>query len=119
MIDTVFIRGLVLETVIGCYDFEKIQAQKISLDIEMAWDIRAAATSDQLTDTLDYGAVCERVTTLVNETECELLETLVERIAETIMKEFSVKGIRIRLAKPDIIENTIDVGVSISRGLAF
>lgn len=117
--DTVFIRGLVLETIIGCFDFEKVAAQNISLDIEMAWDIQAAAKSDALSDTLDYGAVCERVGELVKHTNCELLETLVERIAVVIMDEFGVKGIRIRLAKPDIIDNTIDVGVRISRGIDF
>ena len=117
--DTVFIQGLELETVIGCYDFEKEKAQRILLDIEMAWDIQKAAMSDVLGDTLDYGAVCRRVETVVAETQCELLETLVEKIASMIMVEFGVKGVRLRLAKPDIIKNTRDVGVSISRGILF
>jgi len=117
--DTVFIQGLELETIIGCYDFEKEKAQRIVLDIEMAWDIQKAAKSDALNDTLDYGAVCERVESVVAETRCELLETLVDKIASIVMDEFKVRGIRIRMAKPDILKNTRDVGVSISRGIVF
>ena len=117
--DTVFIRGLSLDAVIGCYDWEKTKTQTITLDIDMAWDIKRAADSDLLEYTLDYAAVSQRIEQYVTDTQFELVESLAERIAELVMNEFKVLGIRIRLAKPQAIENTIDVGVSIARGVVF
>lgn len=117
--DTVFIRGLEINTIIGCYDHEKVKPQRIVLDIEMAWDIEAAAQSDDLSDTLDYNAVRLGIEEVCNKERFELVESLAERIGQFIMLTFSVPGLRIRLAKPEAIENTVDVGIMIARGIRF
>lgn len=117
--DTVFIRGLEIDTIIGCYEHEKINKQRIVLDLEMAWDIRTAASTDDLSLTLDYNAVRLEIERLCEEKQFELVESLVECVATMIMKQFKVEGLRIRLAKPEAIENTRDVGVMIARGIAF
>lgn len=117
--DTVFIRGLDIQTIIGCYEHEKLAPQRIVLDIEMAWDIKKAAASDALDDTLDYNAVRLRIESLCASERFELVESLAERVTALVMSEFNVSGIRLRLAKPEAIDSTIDVGVAISRGVAF
>lgn len=119
MLDTVFIQGLLVEAMIGCYEWEKEKAQTLRFDLEMAWDIKKAAASDQLADTLDYHAVAKRIDEYARTHTFELVEALAENIAALIMKEFSVPGLHLRLAKPDALENTIDVGVQISRGVKF
>jgi len=75
--------------------------------------------SDDLSDTLDYNAVRLGIEEVCNEERFELVESLAERIAQFIMLTFSVPGLRIRLAKPEAIENTVDVGIVIARGLRF
>lgn len=117
--DTVFIRDLTLDIIIGCYEHEKVQTQQVILNIDMAWDIAQAAASDALSDTLDYNAVCKRIEVLARDSRFELVESLAEKIAATVMREFSVTGIRIDLAKPEAIANTSVVGVRIHRGVAF
>jgi len=59
--DIIYIRDLRIETVIGIYDWERRIRQMVSLDLEMAADIRKAAASDAIEDTLDYKAVAKRL----------------------------------------------------------
>jgi dihydroneopterin aldolase len=118
-VDTVFIQGLTVDALIGCYEWEKDKRQKIRFDIEMAWDIRKAGASDALAETLDYNAVATRVTQFAEENQFELVEALAENVASIITEEFAVPGLRLRLSKLEAIENTIDVGVKISRGVEF
>jgi len=50
--DIVYIRGLEVKTVIGIYDWEKEIKQKITIDLEMASDIKKAAATDEIDDAL-------------------------------------------------------------------
>jgi len=117
--DTVFIRGLVVDAFVGVYDSEKLARQPLVFDIEMAWDIAKAGKTDSLEYTLDYDAVRKRIERFAEENQLGLVETFAEELSAMIMKEFSVPGLRMRVAKPEAIANTIDVGVCISRGLSF
>lgn len=115
--DQVFVSGLEMEAVIGVYDWERTIRQRLVLDLEMAWDIRAAAEQDDLSLTLDYAAVTQRVLEYVSSTHFELIETLAERIAELVLSEFAVPWLRLRLNKPGAVPAaTGGVGVVIERG---
>jgi len=52
--DKVFIKQLEIDAIIGIYDFERTQKQTVVFDIEMAWDIEAAANSDNIDKALNY-----------------------------------------------------------------
>lgn len=115
--DQVFIRGLEVEAVIGVYDWERSIRQRLVLDLELGWDIRAAAAGDDLSATLDYAAVSQRVLDYVAASSFLLVEALAERVAELIMAEFGVPWLRLRLTKPGAVaEATGGVGVLIERG---
>jgi len=114
--DIVFIRGLEIKTIIGCYESEKKQAQSLIIDLEMGWDIGRAAHTDTLEDALDYNAVRLGIEALCEKNNFELVEALAERIASFVMESFNVPGLRLRVAKPEAIDNTLDVGILISRG---
>lgn len=117
--DIVFIHGLKLDAVIGCYDWEKVRPQPIVIDIDMAWDNGPAASTDALEHALDYGDVSLRIERLVSASRVELVETLAECIVSTLMKEYGISGIKLRLSKLDAVVNADRVGVQISRGLTF
>ncbi len=115
--DQVFIKGLQLDAVIGVYDWERTIRQPLVLDLDMAWDIRAAAAGDDLTATLDYAVVTERVQTLVQDSSFQLVETLAETVAALLHKEFGIRWLRLRVTKPTAIPTaTGGVGVLIERG---
>ena len=115
--DQVFIRGLEVEAVIGAYDWERDIRQRLVLDLEMAWDIRPAADSDDLNLALDYAAVSQRVLDYVGSSSFELVETLAERVATLVMEAFGVPWLRLSVTKPGAVtEATGGVGVVIERG---
>ena len=114
--DTVFIRGLRIETLIGIHDYERQGQQPIVLDIEMAWDNRPAAQGDDIALTLDYQKVSERLIDYVGNSEFLLVETLAERCADLLREEFAIPWLRLRLSKPDAIAAADAVGVDIERG---
>ena len=114
--DTIFIKDLRIDTVVGIYDWERKIRQTVILDIEMATDIRAAAKSDDIEDTLNYKAVAKRLVEFVQASEFQLVETLVEACAQIIRDEFAVPWVRIRLNKTGALRGARDVGVIIERG---
>jgi len=114
--DRVFIEDLRIETVIGIFDWEREIKQAISLDVEMAFDIRKAAQSDAIEDALDYKAVAKRLIQLVAGSEYQLVESLAERCAAVILEEFPVPWLRLKLSKPGAVRGSSAVGVTIERG---
>ena len=114
--DIIYIRDLQIETVIGIYDWERRIRQMVSLDLEMAADIRKAAASDAIEDTLDYKAVAKRLIEFVGGAEFRLVETLAERVVGLIREEFGVPWVRLCLSKPGAVRGARDVGVIIERG---
>ena len=114
--DTVFVRGLQAETVIGVYDWERKVRQTVVFDLEMATDNRRAAATDGIAEALDYAEVSKRVLALVEGSEFQLIETMAEQVAELILTEFQVPWLRLSLAKPGAMRQAREVGVIIERG---
>ncbi len=114
--DTIFLHGLKLDAVIGLWEWEKRIHQTIEIDLDMAVDIRRAAETDSVDDTLNYKEVANRIKELVETTQFELVESLIERIAGIVINEFDVPWVRVRLNKPGAIRGSRDVGVMIERG---
>jgi dihydroneopterin aldolase len=116
--DTVFLHELKVETVIGVWDWERKIRQTVSIDLEMGTDIRRAAETDSIDDTLNYKAVAKRVQQFVAESEFQLVETLAENIAEIVLREFEIPWIQVRVSKPGAIRGATNVGVLIYRAKA-
>ena len=113
--DTIFVSGLTTECIIGIWDWERRVRQKVVVDIEMAADIRRAARTDSIEDTLDYKKVSKRLLQFIGESQFQLVETLTERIAELVIREFDVAWVRVRLNKQGAIRGSRDVGIQIER----
>jgi len=115
-IDRVFIEDLKVQTVIGIFDWEREIKQTISIDLVMEFDIRKAAASDSIEDTLDYKAVSKRLIHFVQDSEFQLVEALAERCAAIVLEEFPVAWLRLKLGKPGAVRGSSAVGVIIERG---
>lgn len=113
--DTVFIRDLRIPTVVGIFEWERRIRQEVRFDIEMDFDIRKAAGSDDIADTLDYKAVAQRVRAHVEQSSFNLVEALAESVATLILKEFDVTAVRLTLNKTGAVRDARDVGVKIER----
>ncbi len=113
--DKIFLSSLTVECIVGIWEWERRVKQRVVIDIEMAADIRKAAASDQIEDTIDYKRVSKRLQAFVSESQFQLVETLTERIAQLIVTEFGVSWVKVRLNKQGAIRGARDVGIEIER----
>lgn len=113
--DTIFLHGLKVETVIGIWDWERKIRQSVVIDLDMATDIQQAAATDSVDDTLNYKQVAKRVQQFVTDSEFHLVEALAEGIGDIVVKELGVSWVRVKVNKPGAISGARDVGVVIER----
>ncbi len=114
--DIIFLGGLKIETIIGIYDWERTKKQTVILDLELAHDIQKAAQTDDITDTLDYYAISQRIIEFVEASEFFLVEKLAEEINRLVREEFKVPWVKLSLNKQGAIGEGTDVGIIIERG---
>lgn len=113
--DKIFLSSLSVECIVGIWEWERRVKQTVIIDIEMAADIRKAAASDHIEDTIDYKKVAKALLAFVGESQFQLVETLTERIAELIVTRFGVSWVKVRLNKQGAIRGARDVGIQIER----
>lgn len=113
--DRVFIEGLEIEALIGIYDWERRIRQTLVFDLEMGFDNRVPAASDDIGDTLNYKAVSRRLVEYVSQSDFGLVETLAERCVEIVLAEFDVAHVRLKLSKPGAVRGAKAVGVIVER----
>jgi dihydroneopterin aldolase len=113
--DIVYIRDLRVDALIGIYDWERSVRQVVRIDVEMGWDNRKPATSDNIVDTLNYKEAAQRIKQRVQETEYQLVETLAERLVEMLIHEMHIPWVKLRLGKPYAVKDSSEVGVCIER----
>lgn len=114
--DIIFLHGLEVECVIGVWEWERRITQKVRIDLDMSADIRSAAASDQLEDTLNYKAIAKRVISHVEDSNYHLVETLAENVANILLTEFTVSWCRVKINKGRAVRGARAVGVVIERG---
>lgn len=113
--DVIFLHDLRVEAVVGIWEWERRIRQTVGIDLEMGADIRAAAQTDHIDDTLNYKLVAKRIRQFVAESRFQLVETMAEKIAELVLDEFEVPWVEVRVNKPRAIRGARDVGVLIRR----
>ena len=114
--DIVFIEQLSVITTIGVYDWEQTIEQKLVFDIEMGWDNRKSAKSDDVNDCQRSAAISATVIAHVEGQRFALVERVAEEVAELLLKKFNSPWVRIKLSKPGAVARAANVGVIIERG---
>jgi dihydroneopterin aldolase len=101
----------------GVLPDEQRRAQPFEVDLDLAVDLRAAGRSDQLEDTVDYGAVAEAVVACIADEHYALLERLAERLAAIALEDTRVTAVTVSLRKlqPPVAAEVGDIGVRIVR----
>ena len=113
--DTIFIRELRAEAWIGIYEWEKLKPQTLDFNLEIGVDTHRAGSSDNISDTVDYGKVVERIRADLKDQHFKLLEALAEHIAKVVLNDFSAHWVRISVAKIAHMRGVKLVGVTITR----
>jgi dihydroneopterin aldolase len=100
MSDRITIRGIRGTGYHGVLPHERAEGQEFLVDVELMVDTRTAAVSDDLADTVDYGAVSVVVHALITGEPYALIETLAEQIASACLSFPGVAGVAITVHKP-------------------
>lgn len=115
--DRITISRLKVPTHVGVTDEERSQPQTVIINIELILDLKPAAHSDNLTDTVDYDRLTTEVAELVRSSETKLLENLAETIATHVCTLTRVERVSVEVIKesPPIPEDVGPIAVRISR----
>ena len=115
--DRILMRGLAFYGYHGVMPEENRLGQRFIVDIDMHVPLGEAGRADDLTRTVDYGAVLAEVREIVEGPPFKLIEAVAERIAATILARYAVDAVRVRVRKPDVpLAATLEyVGVEITR----
>ena len=97
--DKIIIEDLEVRYCIGVPDEERAEPQRLLLCIEMSHDFRPAAASDDISKTINYYAVSQRLLRLGEGRSWRLLETLAEEIAQIIRTEFGAAAVQVEIKK--------------------
>jgi len=114
--DTISIQDFRVETTVGYYEWERQMPQTIELNIEFAIPDAQAGRSDRIRDTIDYGAVVDRVRETLGQTRFTLLERLCEHVSDILLQEFASPWVRVSAAKIGLMRGVRRLGVTIERG---
>lgn len=111
--DTILIQGLAVSTRIGVHRWEQQIDQRLVLNIEISQDL--SICDDSLEKTIDYAALCERVTAFISSQSFKLIETVAEKTAQLLKDEFAVAQVCVTVNKGRVIANVENVAVRVVR----
>jgi len=118
MTDVIELRGLRLVAVVGVLPEERERAQPLELDLDLSVDLSDAGITDDLADTVDYGAVCATVESVVVSAQPLLLEALAERVAAEVLSldgRIGAVTVAVRKLRPPVPQDLASSGVRVTR----
>lgn len=115
--DKIVLTGLAVRGNHGVFDFERRDGQDFIVDVELEFDTSRAAVSDDLDDTVDYGALAQSLAAVIAGEPVNLLEKLVQRLADACLADPRVLAATVTVHKPQapIPLTFADVAVTIRR----
>jgi dihydroneopterin aldolase len=113
--DKIVLDGFRLPVSIGVLPRERLAPQTLILRIELYFSLECAGHSDDLADTVDYAALCERMKEVAASRHFNLLENFAETLSDMILAEFAVEEVCLLAEKPGALPEIARVGVEIRR----
>jgi dihydroneopterin aldolase len=121
MSDRVALRGISGFGHHGVFPAERLNGQRFLVDVTCTLDLAPAATSDDLTQTVDYGQLAKAIVADVERDPLNLIEALADRIAATCLNVPRVAAVEVTVHKPDVVMpvEVADVAVTLTRSKSY
>ncbi len=113
--DRILIKDLRARGIIGVNEDERREKQDVTINLELAADLRKAAQSDRFEDTVDYRSIKKEILKLVEGSSYQLLESLTEAVARACLEHERVRLVRVRVEKPAALRFARAVGIEMIR----
>ena len=116
-VDRIELRGLRALGICGALPEEQVRVQPLEVDLDVGADLSTAGRSDELDDTIDYGALCAGVERVVTGERFTLLERLAQRLADEVLVDERVLEVTVAVRKlrPPVPQDLATSGVRITR----
>ena len=111
--DRIFISGLRVNAIIGCYPAERERRQGVTIDVELETDLAEAARSDELADTVNYAEIEERIQALAAGSSFKLIEALAGAVGRLVLEYDAVRRAKVRIDKPGAAQHSRSVAVEL------
>lgn len=116
--DLIEVRGIRALGIIGFCPEEQVRPQPFEIDFDVETDVSAAGHSDDLDDTIDYGALIALVTRIVEQEQHLLLEKVATRLADELLaydeRAIAVR-VTIRKLRPPVPQDVATTGITVRR----
>jgi len=107
--------GLEVSCIIGDLPDERINEQTLKIDTTLFIDLRNAASSDDLDDTVDYAEICDDIRSVLKRAQCRMIERAADCVAFVCLRDPRVKKVRVRVEKSERVEGLRAAAVVIER----
>ena len=116
MSDRLFVDDLRVFTVVGVHEWEQRERQEVAVHLEAEVELGAAARTDDLADTVDYGRLVRAVHRHVEGARFRLVERLAGSIADHVLEHFPrIAAVTVRVDKPGASNLARNVAVQLRR----
>ncbi len=111
--DIIRLNRMIFHAYHGYWDEERQVGQRFEVDVELQVNVQQAASSDNIRDTVDLYKVYQTVERVVTKNTFKLVETLTQVIADTLLREFNLAQVRVRVRKPNSPVPGISDGIEV------
>jgi len=115
-LDKIIIKNLLVQGIIGVDDWEREKPQDILINIELFADLTEAGKSDSIEHSINYRTLTDSVAAHVKESKTFTVEALAVNLASLCLDEANAQKVRVRVEKPQALDNADSAGVEIERG---
>ncbi len=113
--DKISIQGLLVNSKIGIFSWEKQIEQPLEIDLTYRCDARYIAQEDDINQAIDYAAISHTIKQFTQENRFQLLETLAEKLADTLLQQFDLAWIQLTIKKIAAIKGAKYVAIDLER----
>jgi len=114
-LDKISIKDLLLRTLVGINPDELIKKQDVIINIVMYADLAKACSSDQIDDTVDYKTTKDKIVSMIEKSQCSLIEHLCEKVAAICLEDHRIQHCSVAIDKPGALRYARSVSVCIHR----
>lgn len=115
MADRIEIRDLLLRTIIGINEDERVNRQDVVINVVMYADLSDAGLTDCIADAVNYRTITKRIIRMVEESSFRLVEKLAQEIAGICLSDERVERAIVQVEKPGALRFARSVGVTVER----
>ncbi len=115
--DKIFINDLLVDCIIGIYEFERKATQPLYVSIEIEKDLKDAGKTGDLAKTIDYADLSEKVKKYIINRRAQLLEELGVELCDIILNEYTPHSVTVKINKPKAVSSVREVGIQITKYL--